>query len=176
MNDAHFHLVTNHFPILVPILGLVVLLLGFTFRSEVIKRVAYFIFILGAASTVAAFSSGEGAEEVLEHMGADHRMIHEHEEMAETFAMLSYALGLLSLLALFASWKKMKMATIAGVVVLLFSGVVIYMGRQTGMTGGHIKHEEARDGFQVPAEEHGDQNAASSANDQEEEHEEEHED
>lgn len=157
MNDAHFHLVTNHFPILTPILGLLVLMLGFTFKSEVTKRVAYFLFIFGALSTVAAFTSGEEAEEVLERMGASHRLIHEHEEVAETFALLSYGLGLLALLALIASWKKMKMATVSGIVVLLFSGVVIYMGRQTGTTGGHIKHEETREDFQIPDNDHEDQ-------------------
>ncbi len=146
MNDAHFHLLVNHFPIITPILGLVILITGFIFRSEVTKRIAYFLFIIGAVATFPSFSSGEGAEEVLEHLGASHRLIHEHEEIAETFALLSYILGALSLLSLVASWKKMKMATISGYAVLLLTLLVIYMGRQTGTTGGEIKHDEIRSG------------------------------
>lgn len=149
MNDAHLHLLVNHFPIITPILGLIILITGFIFRSEVTKRIAYFLFVIGAITTLPSFSSGEGAEEVLEHMGANHRLIHEHEEVAETFALLSYILGALSLLSLVASWKKMKMAAISGYAVMLLALVVIYMGRQTGTTGGEIKHDEIRSGNQV---------------------------
>ncbi|TNE99179.1 MAG: hypothetical protein EP322_03690 [Bacteroidetes bacterium] len=149
MNDAHLHLLVNHFPIITPILGLIILITGFIFRSEVTKRIAYFLFVIGAITTLPAFSSGEGAEEVLEHMGANHRLIHEHEEVAETFALLSYILGALSLLSLVASWKKMKMAAISGYAVMLLALLVIYMGRQTGTTGGEIKHDEIRSGNQV---------------------------
>lgn len=149
MNDAHLHLLVNHFPIITPILGLIILITGFIFRSEVTKRIAYFLFVIGAITTLPSFSSGEGAEEVLEHMGVNHRLIHEHEEVAETFALLSYILGALSLLSLVASWKKMKMAAISGYAVMLLALLVIYMGRQTGTTGGEIKHDEIRSGNQV---------------------------
>lgn len=149
MNDAHLHLLVNHFPIITPILGLIILITGFIFRSEVTKRIAYFLFVIGAITTLPSFSSGEGAEEVLEHMGANHRLIHEHEEVAETFALLSYILGALSLLSLVASWKKMKMAAISGYAVMLLALLVSYMGRQTGTTGGEIKHDEIRSGNQV---------------------------
>jgi len=69
MNDAHFHLLVNHFPILMPIIGMLLLLGGMIFKSEAVKRAAYFTFLVGAIATIPSFSSGEGAEEVVEHMG-----------------------------------------------------------------------------------------------------------
>lgn len=154
MNDAHFHLLVNHFPILMPIIGMLLLLGGMIFKSEAVKRAAYFTFLVGAIATIPSFSSGEGAEEVVEHMGGavSHDLIHEHEEVAELFAVLSYALGALSLLAFFASWRRMKFASTLSYIVLAAAVVVIYFGRQTGTTGGEISHPEIRKDFKPSAE------------------------
>ena len=101
MNQAHWHLVLNHLPIIIPMIGLLVLIGGFVFRSETVKRTSFFIFILGALCTIPAFATGEGAEEIVEDLaGVDERLIKIHEEAAETFAILSYILGGLSLVGL----------------------------------------------------------------------------
>lgn len=52
MNQAHFHLMVNHLPIILPIAGVVVLVGGMFVRSEIVKRMAYLLFTIGA---VAAF-------------------------------------------------------------------------------------------------------------------------
>jgi hypothetical protein len=36
MNSIHFHLITNHFPIIVPVIALMVMFGGFLIRSEMI--------------------------------------------------------------------------------------------------------------------------------------------
>lgn len=145
MNDAHFHLLVNHLPILVPILGLIVLLGGFIFRSAIVKRVGYVLFIIGAIATLPSMFSGEGAEEVVENIpGVTENFIEEHEEIAETFALLSYILGAVSLLALWANWKQKGFAAILSYVVLVLSIFVIYFGKVTGTTGGEIRHTEIR--------------------------------
>lgn len=143
MNQAHFHLVTNHLPIIVPIIGLLVLIGGFIFRSEIVKRTAFFIFVFGAICTVPAFFSGEGAEEIVEHIeGMSHHTIHEHEEVAELFAILSYLLGFTALVALWANWKQKSFANILSFVVLIFSVVVLFFAQKTGASGGEIRHPE----------------------------------
>lgn len=147
MNDAHFHLVVNHLPIVFPMVGVIIMIGGFLFRSEVIKRTSFAIFILGAMVTVPAFMSGEGAEEVVEHMaGMSHDLIHEHEEKAETFALLSYLLGAISLIGIWASWKRKKIASILAILTLVMSGAVLYFAKQTGTSGGEIRHTEIRSG------------------------------
>ncbi len=152
MNDAHLHLVLNHFPIIIPIVALIVLIIGFGTQSAVIKRVALGLFVLGGILTFPAAFTGEGAEEVVEELaGVSHTLIHEHEEKAETFILASYILGAISLLGLWANYKGKKIAGVVTIVVLLLSVVVVILGKGAGTSGGEIRHEEIRQGVAVPA-------------------------
>ena len=56
MNGAHFHLVVNHLPIIFPIVGLIVLAVGIGFKSEMVKRTAYFVFSIGAITDAIAMN------------------------------------------------------------------------------------------------------------------------
>ncbi len=145
MNAAHFHLSVNHLPIILPIAGVIVLLIGYFTKSEIVKRTAYFIFILGAIATIPAFGSGEGAEEFIEKMqGIDKKFIHEHEEKAEVFAVFSYLLGFLSLITLWLSWKKNSFARYFSYLIAILAIAVIFFAKQTGTSGGEIRHTEIR--------------------------------
>jgi uncharacterized membrane protein len=131
MNQAHFHLMVNHLPIIFPIVGAIVLIGGFMLRSEIIKRVAYTIFTLGAIATFPAFLSGEGVEEVVENLSG-------------VSALLSYTLGAFSILALWSNWQQKSFKGIISIVVLILSISVLYFGKVTGTTGGEIRHTEIR--------------------------------
>ena len=145
MNAAHFHLVVNHLPIIFPLVGLIVLITGFLSKSDAVKRTAFLIFFLGALTTVAAMTSGEEAEHVVEHIeGISEDYIETHEELAETFALLSYLLGAVSIVALWASFKKKAFANGIALITLLFAFVVLFFGKQTGTSGGEIRHTEIR--------------------------------
>jgi hypothetical protein len=71
MNGAHWHLVVNHLPIIFPLVGAIIMVIGLVSKSEAVKRTSYFIFILGALASVAAMTTGEGAEEEVENI-AEH--------------------------------------------------------------------------------------------------------
>lgn len=145
MNSAHFHLVVNHLPIIFPLVGVIVMIIGLWFKSDAVKRTAFLIFILGSLTSIAAMASGEGAEELVENIsGVTENHIERHEETAEVFSILSYILGLLSLLSLWANVKEKSISHTAGIVVLLFAFVVIYYGKEAGTTGGEIRHTEIR--------------------------------
>jgi uncharacterized membrane protein len=147
MNGTHFHLVVNHLPIIIPMAALIVLILGLIIKSEVVKRTAYFLFIVGAICTMPAFASGEGAEEMAENLpGVTEQLIHEHEEKAEAFALFNYALGLISILAIWASWKQKSFAKWLSIVILVLTLLVIFKGREVGTSGGEIRHTEIRKG------------------------------
>jgi uncharacterized membrane protein len=145
MNGAHLHLIFNHLPIVFPIVALLVLIGGFLFKSAVIKRVALSIFVAGSIAALPAILTGDGAEEVVEnYAGISESLIHEHEEIAETFAILSYALGVFALIGLWANWKKKSFSNYLAVTVLIFSLVVLFFAQQAGTSGGEIRHEEIR--------------------------------
>lgn len=145
MNGAHYHLALNHLPIIIPIVGLLVIIGGFIVKSEVVKRTAYCIFILGALTTFTAIATGEGAEDVVKNLdGISKSLIHEHEEKAEIFALLSYVLGITSIVALWSSWKKKAYTNYIAAAIIMYCFVVLYFARQTGTTGGEIRHSEIR--------------------------------
>ena len=154
MNDAHWHLVVNHLPIIFPIVGVIVMITGLISKSEAVKRTAFMIFVFGALAAIAAMNTGEGAEEVVENInGVSENFIESHEEAAETFAILSYILGGISLLGLWASFKQKSFSSIISIATLIFAFVVLFFAKQTGTTGGEIRHTEIRSGNNIPASE-----------------------
>lgn len=145
MNGAHWHLVVNHLPIIFPIAGVLIMLTGIISKSEAVKRTAYMIFIIGAISAIMAMSTGEGAEEVVENInGVTENFIETHEEKAELFALLSYILGGISLIGLWTSFKQKTIASIISGFTIIFAFVVLFFGKETGTTGGEIRHTEIR--------------------------------
>lgn len=151
-NEAHFHLLINHFPIILPFVGISILIIGFLLKAELVKRIAYGLFIVGAATTLMAMNSGEGAEEIVEELGRNHHAIHEHEEHAETFAILSYVLGLFSAIAFWLNWKKHPFKDLSMYLVALISVAVLFLARGTGQSGGEITHEEIKSSVPVEKE------------------------
>jgi uncharacterized membrane protein len=146
MNGAHFHLLVNHFPIIVPIIGLLILLIGLYFKSEAVKRTAYLLFVLGSIFSILAMASGEEAEEVVEDMvEVSHTDIESHEEAAETFAFVSYLLGGISLFGLWSSFKQKSFANIFSIVTIVVALVALFFAQKTGTTGGEIRHSEIRE-------------------------------
>ena len=132
MTDAQVHLMTNHLPLILPIIGVLVLIIALIIQSNVSRRIGYFLIALGGLYTIPAFFSGEGAEHIVEELGRSHDLIHEHEEIAETFAYLSYLLSVLALIALYMSWKKKTMERILMPIVLIGALALSYLAFETG--------------------------------------------
>jgi uncharacterized membrane protein len=154
MNGAHWHLVVNHLPIIFPIVGVVVMITGLISKSEAVKRTALMIFIIGALTAIAAMNTGEGAEDVVEKInGVTENYIESHEELAERFAILTYILGGLSLLGLWASFKQKTFSSIIVIAILAFALVVLFFAKETGTSGGEIRHTEIRSENSIPATE-----------------------
>ena len=120
---------------------------GLISKSEPVKRTAFLIFIMGAFASIAAMTTGEGAEEIVENIsGVSESYIKTHEETAETFALLSYILGGISLIGLWASFKQKSISNTITIATVVFAFVVLFFGKQTGTTGGEIRHTEIRNG------------------------------
>lgn len=167
MNDAHLHMVVNHFPIIGIILGFGVLIAGMLLKNNSVKNTAYSLFIVGAFFALASMATGEGAEEMVEDMpSVGKQIIHEHEEMAEKLAIVLYLLGLVSIAGLYTNIKKHAQAKLVSFIALTIAVVGIFLGKQTGTTGGEIRHTEIRANAGANAE------ATQIGGEEEEEHEE----
>lgn len=145
MNAAHLHLIVNHFPIIGIILGFGILISGILLKNNTIKNISYCIFIISAIFTAISMATGDEAEEMIENMPTIEKyLIHVHEEMAEKLAIVLYLLGIGSIIGLYAELKKKTFAKTVSFIVLLISIVGMFLGMQTGTTGGEIRHIEIR--------------------------------
>jgi uncharacterized membrane protein len=145
MNDAHLHMVVNHFPIIGTILGLGILITGMILKNNSVKSTAYCLFIVAAVFAAFSMGTGEGAEELVEDMpSVGKQIIHEHEEMAEKLAIILYVLGVISLGGLFLNYKNNSKANLISYVVVVVAFVGVFFAQQTGTTGGEIRHTEIR--------------------------------
>ncbi len=146
MNDAHLHMVVNHFPIIGTIFGLGILITGIVMKNTVVKNVAYVLFVIAAIFGLVSMSTGEGAEEIAENLpSVTDQIIHEHEEMAEKLALVLYVLAGVSLVGLFMNVKKYAKANLVSYLALLIAVVGVFLGKQTGTTGGEVRHTEIRE-------------------------------
>ena len=145
MNDAHLHLVLNHFPIIGTILGVGILITGIILKNNTVKSTAYALFIVAAIFAAFSIGTGEGAEELVEDMPTvGKQIIHEHEEMAEKLAIILYVLGTISLAGLFLNYKNHAKAQLISYVAFVLAIVGVFFAIQTGTTGGEIRHTEIR--------------------------------
>lgn len=145
MNEAHFHLVVNHLPIVGILIGLLVLVTGFILKKPEVKVTALGIFVFSALASVAAFYSGEGAEEIVENIpGISETLINQHEEAAELFFTVVLILGGISLITMFLEIKKNRFAKFGFILVILFALAAGVLAKNVGTTGGEIRHTEIR--------------------------------
>lgn len=145
MNDAHLHMVVNHFPIIGTIFGLGILIIGIVLKNKSVKTVAYVLFIIAALFGAFSMGTGEGAEELVEDMpSVGKQIIHEHEELAETLALLLYIIGAFSILSLYFSIKKIVFEKHTSILVVILALVAVFFAKQVGTSGGEIRHTEIR--------------------------------
>jgi uncharacterized membrane protein len=145
MNDAHLHLATNHLPIILPLVAFFVMIGGFMVKSELLKRTSYIIYLSAVIFAIAASVTGESAEEMVEEMkGVSHDRIHDHEENAEILSLFIYIVGGISVLGLWAGFKKKPFSDVVAMIALAFSLAVFYYAGKTATSGGEIMHKEIR--------------------------------
>jgi uncharacterized membrane protein len=146
MNDAHLHMVVNHFPIIGTILGLGILIVGIILKNNSVKNTAYALFIVAALFALASMATGDGAEELVEDMpNIGKRIIHEHEEIAEKLAIVLYLLGAISIMGIVLNIKNHSKAKFISFVAVIVAIVGVYLTTLVGTSGGEIRHTEIRE-------------------------------
>ena len=145
MNDAHLHMVVNHFPIIGIILGLGILIIGFLLKNSTVANTAYGIFIVAAIFAAVSMGTGDGAEDMVKDFpNIGKNIIHEHEEIAEKLALVLYFLGVISLVGIYVNIKNHYKATLISIIAIAVAIVGVFFAQQTGTTGGEIRHTEIR--------------------------------
>lgn len=158
MNAAHFHVVINHYPIVLTVLSALLLVLALATKSGARLKFALEIMVVAAFLSWPAFLSGEEAEEFLEHDRPDlldpaaGHAIHEHEEWGERAHYATQAFGALALLAWPFCRKAEKfrpvLATLGLALVAGAGGLMLYAGK----LGGEVRRPELRDVAAPPSD------------------------
>lgn len=145
MNDAHLHMVVNHFPIIGTIFGFGILIAGLVLKNKTLMNTSYVLFIVAAIFGAISMGTGEGAEELVEDMpNVGKQIIHEHEELAEKLAVLLYVLGAFSLVGLYLNFKNHAKAKLLSFLILVVSAIGLILVQKVGTSGGEIRHTEIR--------------------------------
>lgn len=145
MNDAHLHLIVNHFPIIGLFFALGVLIFGVFSKSIPLKNTAFVLLIITATFGFLSMFTGEGAERMVEDMpNIGHQIIHEHEELAEKFVILLYSTGILSIIGLYMNVKRHSKANLISYVIATLAVVSLILAINVGTSGGEIRHTEIR--------------------------------
>lgn len=143
MDATRIHLTITHLPVFGLFLGFLALLYGIIRKESQVKLVALSIILIATVGALIAFTTGESAEETVEHIsGVTHEVIEEHEEAAERTIVFFYGLGLISAIALFLEWRQKRYANRVSLVVLCWAALAFYFVVQTAVLGGKIRHTE----------------------------------
>lgn len=144
-NAAHTHLLVNHLPIILPFIGVFIVVLGLIFKSDLVQRIGLLLFVLTGIAAFISMNTGGNAEHFLERLDeSKEHLIYEHEEVAETFAVIAYILSTISLVAIYLSYQKKKASKILVGLSILVAFILMSFSKETGTSGGEITHLEIR--------------------------------
>lgn len=155
MNEAHVHLLTNHFPIIGTLIAIAVVLYAFFANNKAVANTGCAIAVAMALMSIPAFLSGEGAEHMVEDMaGTSEYFLEEHEELGKTAFWVMLGAGLLALITLVInSMRNVMSRTWTGLVLLVLIATFALMA-YVGYLGSKIRHPELRDvaptSYQLP--------------------------
>lgn len=144
MDAVHLHLIVNHVPIIVTILSMILLTWAIISDKADYRNLAYIGFIIAAVFAVAAFQSGENAEDIVENLSwFDHDILENHEHAAETARWFVLILGVMGIsgLTYFKDTQKKGFKIFLYATLILSIAVAAYL-IYTGYLGGMIRHSE----------------------------------
>ena len=145
MNEAHIHLMVNHFPVVGLVFAAGFLAVAMVRKSDVLVKAGLVLVVVVAAAAIPAYISGEGAEEVVEHQpGISESLIHDHEEKAELAFVLALITGGVGFGALFMGRQKEHVLRKGAMATLAVSAVTLVTLGLTANSGGKISHPELR--------------------------------
>ncbi len=122
--DGHsLHLMINHFPVILSMLGAAAAAVAFITRRRTVLLYALATLTLAGASVYPAFwSGGEAEEKIEERWYVDRQQLHEHEESAEVANVILLVTGALSAVSW---WMMLRTKREVAPGLALLSGVLI---------------------------------------------------
>jgi uncharacterized membrane protein len=147
MNGAQIHLLTNHIPVLGLGFSAALTAAGMLRGSDELKKAGLWAFVLAGLSALPAYFSGEGSEEIVEHLpGVTEALIKAHEEIAAKALTGALLLAGCALAALGLAFKRNALSPKAAPALLVLALPVLALMAYAAHLGGLIRHSELRPG------------------------------
>ena len=146
LTSAQIHLAVNHLPVFGALLATATLALAAVTRRGRTRNLGFGFLVFAALSTLPAYFSGEGAEEIVEHRpGVSEALIERHEEAADRALAVTLTAGLLAAAALLAvRLRRERTVRILSAIALFASLAATGLMGQAAHLGGQIRHDEIR--------------------------------
>ena len=146
MNSAQIHLALNHMPLLLSLLGGILLIIGMIKKNASFKSLSLYLLVAAALFTAPVYLTGEGTEEMVEHLtGVNESAIEKHEDMAKITMVIIAITGAISLIGLFLQ-KNIRFSKLILGITLVLSFASFGTMAQTAHLGGLIRHSELQNG------------------------------
>jgi len=144
MNDRHrIHLIVGHVPLFGIIIGLALLGWGWARNSAEIKQASMGLFVICALGAAAAVVSGQGAKQRVSGLpGVDMEAIKRHAIAGKTAAVVTYMLGLASLVALIWTNRTSGQSNVLQTTIVLIALLAAALLARVSKQGGEIRHPE----------------------------------
>jgi uncharacterized membrane protein len=140
MNSVQIHLGLNHFPIVLSLTGMVMLIIAMMKNNNALTKTAFWLLIISGICCLPVYFSGEGAEEAVEHLaGVTESAIEAHEDLAKASLTACIINSILAMAGLFFYTRSARLFKI---LVLLTSIISCGTILQTAHKGGLIRHQE----------------------------------
>jgi len=142
----YIHVLLNPLPVYGLVVGLIGLVIAICQRSRSARTVALLIVLISAAAAWPVYEYGEQAYDRVLSMAdeAGQAWLAAHKERAENLIWFFYAVAILSILALIASWKWPRPSLVLSIAVLVLGAVTLGIGGYISYAGGRVRHREFR--------------------------------
>ena len=147
MNAAHLHLLFTHFPLVGFGIALLVNIYGMFRKNPEIIKLNFWLYILVGISALAAYLTGNGAEEIMKtYPGVTEDITELHEHFALVFLIGALLTACVSLYGLYLSTRKESNLKKINTITLVLAVIVCFFALETATTGGNIRHSEIQSG------------------------------
>jgi uncharacterized membrane protein len=143
-NAAYIHLVLNHFPVIINIMAVIVLIVAILWKDDSVVRIAMLLFICAAIFAVPTYLTGDGAADIVKKMdGVNPAAIEPHDDSA-TVTLTLISIEAVGALAAWIAYRKPKeLARWIPIAMLIFAILVSAQTTYTALLGGRIHHPES---------------------------------
>ena len=143
MNGAHLHLILSHIPIVGSGFTVLLIIFSLVLKSKETKRTALWFSVITGFAALAAYLTGDSAEEIVKAIpGITEAVVEPHEELALYYLLSLLLIGAIALAGLFLSRASATVLQKFTVIVLILNIMVMFLAYKTGVSGGKIRHTE----------------------------------